>query len=154
MALNQICQCLSMAALPASNYRYLSDTISRFVVNLCLLLKTSTIWESCSQGMVGWSRRSIEALSTVIVVSSKSVMVKKKFSFFYCSVYFPCPPYSLEIWIMADRKRAWILACEECIVHRLARLSFRDEVHSSVSVQGKLEAMKSSLCSFSSKGVN
>uniref|UniRef100_A0A3B5Q4K1 Reverse transcriptase domain-containing protein n=1 Tax=Xiphophorus maculatus TaxID=8083 RepID=A0A3B5Q4K1_XIPMA len=85
--------------------------------------------------------RRIGAASAVKRALYRSVVVKKELSqkaklSIYRSIYVPTLIYSHELWVMTERTRSRIQAAEMGFLRRVAGLSLRDRVRSSVIREG------------------
>nr|XP_054599772.1 uncharacterized protein LOC129164266 [Nothobranchius furzeri] len=85
--------------------------------------------------------RWIGAASAVMRVLYRSVMVKRELSqkvklSIYRSIYVPTLTYGHELWVVTDRMRSRIQAAEMSFLRRVAGLSLRDRVRSSVIREG------------------
>uniref|UniRef100_A0A3B3SJT4 PNKD metallo-beta-lactamase domain containing n=1 Tax=Paramormyrops kingsleyae TaxID=1676925 RepID=A0A3B3SJT4_9TELE len=85
--------------------------------------------------------RRIDAASAVMRALHRSVMVKKELSqkaklSFYQSIYIPTRTYSHELWVVTERTRSRIQAAEMSFLRRVAALSLRERVRSSVIREG------------------
>ncbi|KAK0135552.1 hypothetical protein N1851_028597 [Merluccius polli] len=79
--------------------------------------------------------RQIGAASAVMRTLHGSVVVKRELSqkaklSIYQSIYVPVLTYGHELWVMTER--TWVQAAEMSFLHRVAGLSLRDRVRSSV----------------------
>uniref|UniRef100_A0A8C6LTA7 Reverse transcriptase domain-containing protein n=1 Tax=Nothobranchius furzeri TaxID=105023 RepID=A0A8C6LTA7_NOTFU len=85
--------------------------------------------------------RQIGDASAVMRALYQSVEVKRKLSqraklSIYRSIYVPTLTYGHELWVVAERTRSWIQAAEMSFLRRVAGLSLRDRVRSSVIREG------------------
>ncbi|KAL7836057.1 hypothetical protein SRHO_G00284040 [Serrasalmus rhombeus] len=85
--------------------------------------------------------RRIGAGSAVMRALYRSVVVKKELSHkarlsIYWSIYVPTLTYGHELWVMTERTRSRIQAAEMSFLRRVAGLSLRDRVRSSVIREG------------------
>ncbi|KAK0138211.1 putative uncharacterized transposon-derived protein F52C9.6 [Merluccius polli] len=64
----------------------------------------------------------------------EAVLVKTELSrkSIYQSIYVPALTYGHELWVMTERTRSWVQAAEMSFLRRVAGLSLRDRVRSSV----------------------
>ncbi|KAK0154053.1 Craniofacial development protein 2 [Merluccius polli] len=81
--------------------------------------------------------RRIGAASAVMRTLHGSVVVKRELSrkaklSIYQSIYVPALTYGHELWVMTERTRSRVQAAEMSFLRRVAGLSFRDRVRSSV----------------------
>ncbi|KAK0144605.1 Craniofacial development protein 2 [Merluccius polli] len=81
--------------------------------------------------------RRIGAASAVMRTLHGSVVVKRELSrkaklSIYQSIYVPALTYGHELWVMTERTRSRVQAAEMSFLRRVARLSRRDRVRSSV----------------------
>ncbi|KAL6462549.1 hypothetical protein MHYP_G00289710 [Metynnis hypsauchen] len=81
--------------------------------------------------------RRIGAASAVMWTLYRSVMVKRELSqkaklSIYRSIYVPTLTYGHELWVVTERTRSWIQVAEMSFLRRVAGLSLRDRVRSSV----------------------
>ncbi|XP_061892442.1 uncharacterized protein LOC133642332 [Entelurus aequoreus] len=81
--------------------------------------------------------RRIGAASSVMRTLYRSVVVKKELSrkaklSIYRSIYVPILTYGHELWVMTERTRSRVQAAEMSFLRRVAGLSLRDRVRSSV----------------------
>ncbi|XP_057696067.1 uncharacterized protein LOC130918404 [Corythoichthys intestinalis] len=85
--------------------------------------------------------RRIGAASAVLRALNQSLVVKRELSrkaklSIYRSIYIPTLTYGHEIWVMTERTRLRIQAAEMSFLRRVAGLSLRDRVRSSVIREG------------------
>uniref|UniRef100_A0A3P9PV83 Reverse transcriptase domain-containing protein n=1 Tax=Poecilia reticulata TaxID=8081 RepID=A0A3P9PV83_POERE len=85
--------------------------------------------------------RRIGAASTVKRALYRSVVVKRELSqkaklSIYRSIYVPTLIYGHELWVMTERTRSRVQAAEMSFLRRVAGLSLRDRVRSSVIREG------------------
>ena len=85
--------------------------------------------------------RRIGAASAVMRVLRRSVVVKRELSrkaklSIYWSIYVPTLTYGHELWVVTERTRSRIQAAEMSFLRRVAGLSLRDRVRSSVIREG------------------
>uniref|UniRef100_A0A8C6KY55 Reverse transcriptase domain-containing protein n=1 Tax=Nothobranchius furzeri TaxID=105023 RepID=A0A8C6KY55_NOTFU len=83
----------------------------------------------------------IGAASAVMRALYRSVVVKRELSqkeklSIYRSIYVPTLTYGHELWVVTERTRSQIEAAEISFLHRVAGLSLRDRVRSSVIREG------------------
>ncbi|KAK0148964.1 Craniofacial development protein 2 [Merluccius polli] len=81
--------------------------------------------------------RRIGAASAVMRTLHRSVVVKRELSrkaklSIYQSIYVPALTYGHELWVMTERTRSRVQAAEMSFLRRVAGLSLRDRVRSSV----------------------
>ena len=81
--------------------------------------------------------RRIGAASAVMRALRRSVLVKRELSrkaklSVYWSIYVPTLTYGHELWVMTERTRSRVQAAEMSFLRRVAGLSLRDRVRSSV----------------------
>ncbi|KAK0146684.1 Craniofacial development protein 2 [Merluccius polli] len=81
--------------------------------------------------------RRIGAASAVMRTLHRSVVVKRELSrkaklSMYQSIYVPALTYGHELWVMTERTRSRVQAAEMSFLRRVAGLSLRDRVRSSV----------------------
>ena len=81
--------------------------------------------------------RRIGAASAVMRALHRSVVVKKELSrkaklLIYQSIYVPTLTYGHELWVVTERTRSRVQAAEMSFLRRVAGLSLRDRVRSSV----------------------
>ncbi|KAK0135736.1 Craniofacial development protein 2 [Merluccius polli] len=81
--------------------------------------------------------RRIGAASAVMRTLHRSVVVKRELSrkaklSIYQSIYVPALTYGHELWVMTERTRSRVQAAEMSFIRRVAGLSLRDRVRSSV----------------------
>ncbi|KAK0132400.1 Craniofacial development protein 2 [Merluccius polli] len=81
--------------------------------------------------------RRIGAASAVMRTVHGSVVVKRELSrkaklSIYQSIYVPALTYGHELWVMTERTRSWVQAAKMSFLRRVAGLSLRDRVRSSV----------------------
>ncbi|KAK9541149.1 hypothetical protein VZT92_001216 [Zoarces viviparus] len=86
--------------------------------------------------------RRIGAAAAVKQALHRTVLVKKELSrkaklSIYHSVYVPTLTYGHELWVVTERTRSWLQAAEMSFLRRVAGLSLRDRVRSSV-IRGEL----------------
>ncbi|XP_048880792.1 uncharacterized protein LOC125748552 [Brienomyrus brachyistius] len=85
--------------------------------------------------------RRIGAASAVMRALHRSVMVKRELSqkaklSIYQSIYVPTLTYGHELWVVTERTRSRVQAAEMSFLRRVAGLSLRDRVRSSVIRRG------------------
>uniref|UniRef100_A0A8C6LRX0 Reverse transcriptase domain-containing protein n=1 Tax=Nothobranchius furzeri TaxID=105023 RepID=A0A8C6LRX0_NOTFU len=85
--------------------------------------------------------RRIGAASAVMRALYRSVVVKRELSqkaklSIYRSIYVPTLTYGHELWVVTERTRSRIQAAEMSFLRRVAGLSLRDRVRSSVIQEG------------------
>ncbi|KAK0132885.1 Retrovirus-related Pol polyprotein from type-2 retrotransposable element R2DM [Merluccius polli] len=81
--------------------------------------------------------RRIGAASAVMRTLHRSVVVKRELSrkaklSIYQSIFVPALTYGHELWVVTERTRSQVQAAEMSFLHRVAGLSLRDRVRSSV----------------------
>ena len=84
--------------------------------------------------------RRISAASAVVVTLYRSVVVKRELSqkarlTVYRSIFVPTLTYGHELWVVTERMRSRIQAAEMSFLRRVAGLSLRDRVRSSVILE-------------------
>ncbi|KAK0138802.1 putative RNA-directed DNA polymerase from transposon X-element [Merluccius polli] len=91
-----------------------------------------------SEGRMEWEiDRRISAASAAMRTLHGSVVVKRELSqkaklSIYQSIYVPALTYGHELWVMTERTRSRVQAAEMSFLRRVAGLSLRDRVRSSV----------------------
>ncbi|KAK0154256.1 putative uncharacterized transposon-derived protein F52C9.6 [Merluccius polli] len=116
--------------------RYLQLSLDRFAAECeAAGMRIST---SKSESMV-LNRKRVEngAASAVMRTLHGSVVVKRELSrkaklSIYQSIYVPALTYGHELWVMTERTRSRVPAAEMSFLRRVAGLSLRDRVRSSV----------------------
>uniref|UniRef100_A0A8C6Q6L6 Reverse transcriptase domain-containing protein n=1 Tax=Nothobranchius furzeri TaxID=105023 RepID=A0A8C6Q6L6_NOTFU len=85
--------------------------------------------------------KQISAASAVMLALYRSVVVKRELSqkaklSIYRSIYVPTLTYDHELWVVTERTRLRIQVAEMSFLRRVAGLSLRDRVRSSVILEG------------------